>query len=432
MEERLVDLDALVLRCRDDQAREYIAEAIACYRAGAFRSCIVATWIAVVYDFMDKLRELELTGDKKAREALEEFEEIQKQHDVKRALEFERQVIEMAKDDFELISPLEYIDLIRLQDDRNRCAHPSMNSFEEIYQPTAELARCHLRNAVVHMLQRPPVQGKAALDRLVRQVSSEYFPQTLDAAMRSFETGPLVRPRESLVRNFIIVLMKELLLGNLDENGEQRYATALNAVRGMHRSVTEKTFAEKLSDVMRRMDDEQLLRAIKFLHAIPDIWQFLEDDICAVLENYAESLPAEDLVPGLLYALHLPPLREKASTALHGVTAEQLYDLIRADHRDSREEFVDQAVNLYIGAYSFQNANFVGTHLIIPLARHLKPHHVERIIKAAAENEEIAHSFERDRALRTIRGLKQIPCERFDELVARCGIVLQREEEIPF
>ena len=41
--QQLVDLDELVLKCRSDQARAYIAEAVACYKAGAFRSCIVAT-----------------------------------------------------------------------------------------------------------------------------------------------------------------------------------------------------------------------------------------------------------------------------------------------------------------------------------------------------------------------------------------------------
>jgi len=64
----LIDLDELVLRCRDEHARSYIAEAVACYKAGAFRASIVATWIAVVLDILHKLRELELTGNGAAKE----------------------------------------------------------------------------------------------------------------------------------------------------------------------------------------------------------------------------------------------------------------------------------------------------------------------------------------------------------------------------
>jgi hypothetical protein len=62
----LVDIDELALKCRDEAARSYIAEAVQCYKSGAYRSCVVATWIAVVFDIVYKLRELDLTGDKRA------------------------------------------------------------------------------------------------------------------------------------------------------------------------------------------------------------------------------------------------------------------------------------------------------------------------------------------------------------------------------
>ncbi|MEM7580169.1 MAG: hypothetical protein AAF316_10000 [Cyanobacteria bacterium P01_A01_bin.80] len=55
MYEAFIDLDELVVRCRDKQAKQFIKEAIACYKAGAYRSCIVATWNAVVFDFLHKL-----------------------------------------------------------------------------------------------------------------------------------------------------------------------------------------------------------------------------------------------------------------------------------------------------------------------------------------------------------------------------------------
>jgi hypothetical protein len=88
-----VDLDELVLRCRDEQARQYIAEAVACYRAGAFRACIVMTWTAVAFDFIHKLRELELSGDANAEQQLQQFENIRAAHDISRSLEFERKML---------------------------------------------------------------------------------------------------------------------------------------------------------------------------------------------------------------------------------------------------------------------------------------------------------------------------------------------------
>jgi hypothetical protein len=44
----LGDLDELVISCRTEEARSYVSGAVDCYKAGAFRACIVAAWIAVV------------------------------------------------------------------------------------------------------------------------------------------------------------------------------------------------------------------------------------------------------------------------------------------------------------------------------------------------------------------------------------------------
>ena len=111
MASSLEDLDELTLRCRDERARAYIAEAVSSYRAGAFRSAIVATWIAVCFDVIEKLRELSLAGDKEAEKFVQDLEVIRRSGDIKQALTFERELLEIAKNKFELISPLEYIDL---------------------------------------------------------------------------------------------------------------------------------------------------------------------------------------------------------------------------------------------------------------------------------------------------------------------------------
>ncbi len=174
----LEDLDELTLRCRDEKAKKYIAEAVSSYRAGAFRSAIVATWIAVCFDVIEKLRELALAGDKQAEAQVKDIDLTRRTGDLARALKFERELLQISKDIFELISPLEAIDIERLQEDRNRCAHPSLSSDDLAYAPSAELARLHIHSAVTHLLQHPPVQGKYALDRLTSEIDSEYFPTT--------------------------------------------------------------------------------------------------------------------------------------------------------------------------------------------------------------------------------------------------------------
>jgi hypothetical protein len=107
----LADLDELVLLCRDDKARLYIVEAVACYRSAAYRSAIVATWIAVCYDIIDKLRELALSGDSAAQQHIDKLEQARASSDIEQSLRFERDILNLAQDQFALITPLEYMDL---------------------------------------------------------------------------------------------------------------------------------------------------------------------------------------------------------------------------------------------------------------------------------------------------------------------------------
>lgn len=180
--ENLADIEALALRCRSDESKSYIAEAIRCYRASAYRAAIVNTWVAIVFDLIDKIRELSLSGDAKAKELETRYEmyidQIQKGNTqgIKSALEFERSILNLCKDELQFFDPQQFTDLVRLREDRHRCAHPSFQHAGIPYHPSAEQARLHIRNAIVYVLAQPPVQGKAALAELKVLVSSAYFP----------------------------------------------------------------------------------------------------------------------------------------------------------------------------------------------------------------------------------------------------------------
>jgi hypothetical protein len=67
-----------------------------CCHAGAYRACVVSTWIAVNFDFLDKLQKLALAGDKSGKERLTEFNDIRKKVDVTRSLRFHLQIIDWA------------------------------------------------------------------------------------------------------------------------------------------------------------------------------------------------------------------------------------------------------------------------------------------------------------------------------------------------
>ena len=384
----IADLDELILRCKAAAARSYIAEAVGCYKAGAFRAGIVATWVAVAFDFIDKLRQLDLTGDKAAGKYLAEFEQIRRTDNISGALKFEREILTRARE-LELISSLEHTDLDRLLEDRNRCAHPSMNTIDEMYQPPPELARLHLRNAVTHLLQHPPVQGKAALDRLVHEVSSEYFPKETAKAIEYLKVGPLDRPRESLVRNFVVVLLKTILL-QADLITMPRYTAALNAIRQMHRGAAELTISEKLNDLLRMVGDDSLWQAINALAQLPDTWPFIKDDMQTRLKTFVMSAQPQYLILFLDEALTVQGLRETALERVKSIPQQELANLIGSN---GRTEYCDRAIELYGKSSSYDEANSIATALVEPLCDSFTQAHWKALSNAADANSQIRDSW---------------------------------------
>lgn len=56
MDNKLTDLDALILTVRNPLSRGYIDEAVRAYRAGSYKAAIVSLWVAVTFDIISKVR----------------------------------------------------------------------------------------------------------------------------------------------------------------------------------------------------------------------------------------------------------------------------------------------------------------------------------------------------------------------------------------
>ncbi|MBF0178070.1 MAG: hypothetical protein HQL63_14680 [Magnetococcales bacterium] len=384
----LVDLDELALRCRDDQARQYIHEAVACYKAGAFRSCIVATWNAVVFDFLHKLRELDLTGDSRARLKLGEFENIRAggESRLKEALDFERSVLDVAADNFDLLTPLEKLDLQRLQDDRNRCAHPSMQSSEAPYQPTAELSRTHLRNAVEILLQREPVQGKAAFDQICQEVKSKYFPEDASAAVKHFQGGPLARARKELIRNLVVGITKSNLEDDLPENERRRQLAAIGAIIIMHRAIAEGVLSQDLMRIMGAVSDANMVKVVEYCHRIPEAWDAVGAAIQGKIKKFVESAEGDDLTSSLAHAIQLPEVKAVALKKIESLSYIELATVIGIH---PAPELIPYAMTHFSQAGSYRGSEHLARTLILPLASILSPDDLRGILSTVPENGQI-------------------------------------------
>ncbi len=123
-----------------------------------------------------------------------------------------------------------------------------------------------------HLLQHPPVQGKAALGRIIKDISSENFPDTTDEAIELLQHGPLARARLALVGSVIKVLLKELLQGKHPAIQNHRYLAVLNAILKMYAGTAEEILRENLPKYIREGENISWLMVLTLLHHVSEAW----------------------------------------------------------------------------------------------------------------------------------------------------------------
>ena len=397
MHSHLADIDELVLLCRDDESRKYIAEAVASYKVGAFRACIVMTWIAVQFDFISKLQILADRGNTQARDCLKEFEKARKialeSKDYKKAQEFENSVLAYAKDEFEFITASECEELERLQRDRNKCAHPYMVTLDEPYQPTAELARYHLKNAVVYFLQYPPTHGKSLISDLIEYTKEEYFPEQLDQVINTFRSWHLDRAKSSAIRSLVLAMIKGLLRDEtFDGKQFRRTSNALNALRRIQREICEKTIEKHLSEIMIKVDDVQLVQSFKFLHSIDDTYQYLRADARIRLNSFLlKSQNVEMLSTALTLALDTPQLKTVAKERISELQYDGLIQVY--SQSNGHKELFKPIMALCLGANNKDEAQILADNLLIPLLTlsWVKEEHIDSILDTCEKNDQLKY-----------------------------------------
>ena len=383
MIEQLSDLDELALRCRGENARQYIAEALSCYRASGYRAAVVMTWIAVVFDLIEKLKELSLSGDVAAKLLLDKFETYQKQIEednpqgVQSALRFERELIFEVRNKLQLFDHQVYVDLCRLREDRHQCAHPTFHRTDIHFTPSAEQARLHLRNAIVHVLSQPPVQGKAALNELRNLVSSRYFPESLEQAKIALQTGAFSRPSDALVKGFVDLLVFKFFEKDQPLKFSSKVVAALSAVIGMHRQVAEPRARLQINKISKSVEDSDFLGVALIALDVDDGWSYLDIPARDKVRYYIEKGPDSEVISLLKDALLRTELEIIAKTRIENMTVDQLSTAINTG---LKEPAISRALSLLLSVRSWTQANEVFDKTILPLHIFLTPAHVRQVI----------------------------------------------------
>ncbi|WP_262136069.1 hypothetical protein [Pseudomonas sp. Marseille-Q5117] len=422
----LADLDELILTCSDPRSRAYIYESVQCYKAGAYRASVVSCWIAVAFDLVDKIKELAATGDKSAQEQMTRFEKIQSSNDISGALSFEKELPDMALNKFEFISHLEYQDLVRLVEDRNRCAHPSKVTDAQVFEASAELARLHISNSVRSILSQPVAQGKAALDRIMQDLDSRYFPAKANDIYAFLSAGPLGRPKESLFRNFIQVMTKTILSVDAPPVRRSRAISSLTAMKKMHPAMWQAEFGKIFQKLVEYIVDEKSLartvlcmvwqRELGLWDCLPAVQQlristFVQNSPSFMLEDFDGllDLPKE-------HKLHAAAIERVNKTTFEEIKSIQWMFFVPT-------VFFERALHFYKQAANFADANDIGRLIRGQITEISEPRaQLDLIIKIAKHNDQVRSSNELVNIFKTFASEKSTGLEFVKERLADFGL----------
>ncbi len=160
----LRDMEELVAQIVRTDARDYMAEALRCYNAEAFRACVVLSYIAVFDDLREKLVPLTKVNSK-AKTIHQDIEKKAKNQEVFES-DLANQLASTGLIDAGQKTKLDTV--IQL---RNKAAHPSR------IHASAEQARFVFSEVIEHFLSKKALQTMHVADAILASLSQgNYFP----------------------------------------------------------------------------------------------------------------------------------------------------------------------------------------------------------------------------------------------------------------
>lgn len=387
MKRHLSNLDEILEDVRNSNSRQYLNEAISAYRVGAYRASLVTTWIAVCVDITEKIRELDIGGDSLAKKINERLTKIEP-NNFSAMMNFEREILQYACDDLQLISHIEKTHLERLKDDRNICAHPTFSTDGHQFSPNAELTLSYIVQAANYLLSQRPVKGKAVIEKTYNLIKQDSFPNDEDAAFSLLSSeNQLGRAKHSSIRNLCIILLKRIFSEKekISETLFDKIMSALGAISRIQPEVYNETVKEKLNILLNDTEDQELKRAFPFLSRQHDSWNKVDESVKIRLDGLLMSLPKKEVIFYRITDLSEKNhrIREKYLEKIRSLDEESTISLFSSNSSWVNK---DIAISLFSKSKSYDSSEIMGNKILIPLSKHFSTEDLRKVLDAALNN----------------------------------------------
>lgn len=388
-------LEDLYNAVRDPATKPRVREAIDAYNAGAFRSAIISTWIAVSLDLVAKIRELADQGDAAAAAWRATLDVAITAGDKVRLQKIEASLLEAAKTNFSFINDREYTELARLQDDRHVCAHPAFVDIDQVFSPTAELVRVHLASAVAAVLSQPPAPGRKALDRFVEESKASTWPATRADLGEYLRDNYLDRGKQPLRDNLAQVILKGVMRAPDDnELISDRLADAAHALddvapelleHGLQRVVTHRYQSGGIPE-------DEALRLIGRLGDMTAVWNAIPATaktglLAAIGRREPHDLAADGILSTLQADADAAAAVQERFLSMSSLLATSVLPDIIA--RNPAPHLWPRALHEFAQSHSFRSAEERMRGMILPFAQLMTSKDIREIAEAALANDQI-------------------------------------------
>ncbi|XWX03727.1 hypothetical protein VZO05_14565 [Aggregatilineales bacterium SYSU G02658] len=296
----LADLDELILKCRDENVRLLVREAVACYRAGAYRACIIISWLALVRDYTIKIKTLKeeilnrndnTTYTNRVQQYHDLYTRAQEEtgNNYSHSLNYENEVPKALKD-LGYINKNQMEELQNIKKSRNACAHPYLaGSATEEYTPSAEQARYYLRIIVDYCLSVDPLHGQFLIDKITEIVQRSDFPlddQRSIKVLREFFSRVNTPTMPKLITHILAKFKEEVL-----EASPSRWLICLKSLKQCNEAEFKNHFRDCFDNAELYQSTHGYILLMNYLQL--DRNEISEKDI-AYLEDQFERWKPED------------------------------------------------------------------------------------------------------------------------------------------
>ena len=390
---QFADLEALLYAIPDETVRAYARESIASYSSGAYRSAIVSIWIAVVLDLYQKFQVLsEQFNDNAAKRCIEDIERIRNSPDKKRVSTWERDILDKAFNDVQLLNSTEYDHLQRIQQDRHRCAHPVLDAEGFLFQPSPELVRSHIRTAIESVLSQPPILGKAAGEAFERDIEGTYFPDDDEGIKNALLKKHISAGSDKYRANLFKLTLKKILFLDLTKpEYVWRYIGVFKCLISEDRHTFEKIDSQVLEAILDKTEDGKFL----YLRDLFDIEETLFYQSSGSLRGRFKDFLVKTKKPIEKWkSIHLfPEFREDFLGSYQNLDSNikrrVLETLIESGviGKDSQltEFIVKTNIDIFSRSSSFAEGRGNAYHFLIPIIPLLKSDDIQYLLKQAVE-----------------------------------------------